>query len=189
VSEQPHSKDDAKQGYLVALLVIVASIGLGLFGLPRLGRRAAVSDSALVGQPARDFMLPALGQNGPGKPQRLSDLQGKAVLLDFFASWCGPCRQQAPIVERVARRLAGPKLAVIGVDTSDQLLAAQQYFIASEPAYPILFDGDNEGASAFDVTGLPTLVLIDKSGVVRAVETGLVSETELDGLIRAAQGS
>ena len=187
MSQRPYSKDDAKQGYLIAALVLVGSLGLGLFGLPRLGRHKPASDSPLSGRPAQDFMLPALTADGPGKSQRLSDLQGKTVLLDFFASWCGPCREQAPIIERLAQRLGGPKLAVLGVDTSDQLTAAQHYFEDSQPSYPILFDGDNVAANAFDVTGLPTLVLIDKGGIVRAVESGVVGETQLEDLIREAQ--
>jgi len=83
--------------------------------------------------------------------------------------------------------LAGPKFAVLGVDTSDQLTAAVHYFQDSQPSYPILFDGDNVGANAFDVTGLPTLVLIDKGGIVRGLVSGVVRETELEDLIREAQ--
>ncbi len=187
MSERPHSKDDAKQGYVVAALVLIASLGLGLFGLPRLGRHKLDADSPLSGRPAQDFMLPVFSADGLAKQLRLSDLQGKAVLLDFFASWCGPCREQAPIVERLAHRLAGPKLAVLGIDTSDQLMAAQHYYADSEPSYPILFDGDNLAADAFGVTGLPTLVLIDKGGVVRGLVSGVVRETELEDLIREAQ--
>jgi thiol-disulfide isomerase/thioredoxin len=187
VSERPYSKEDAKQGYVVAALVLIVSLGLGLFGLPRLGRHRLVSESPLSGRPAQDFLLPVLSADGPGKTQRLSDLQGKTVLLDFFASWCGPCREQAPIVERLAHRLGGANLAVLGVDTSDQLMAAQHYFDDNLPSYPILFDGDNLGANAFDVTGLPTLVLIDKGGIVRALESGVVSESQLEDLIREAQ--
>ena len=189
MSERPHSQDDARRGYIVALLVVVASLGFGLFGLPRLARRHAHSDSALAGRPAPDFILPKLSDSGLGQTQRLSDLQGKTVLLDFFASWCGPCRMQAPIVDRLAQRMGGAALAVFAVNTSDQFTEAVHFVQNHAPSYPVLFDADNEAANAFGVTGLPTLVVIDKRGIVRAVEMRVVDEGELEAMIREAQGS
>ena len=187
---KPRAKAGAgHQGYFSALLVLVVSVAFGLFVLPRLGKRVAHSDSPLVGRPAPDFMLRAFHGRELGKELRLSDSQGKTVLLDFFASWCAPCREQAPIVDRVARRLAGSGLVVYGVNTSDQLLDAKEYLEAHPPSYPVLFDGDNQGANAFGVTGLPTLLVIDKQGIVRAVEMRVVGESELESLIRAAQAS
>ncbi len=186
---QSHSKNDDRQGYLIAGLVIVVSLGFGLFGLPHLGKRAARSESPLVGHPATDFMLREISGNEIGKTQRLSDLQGKTVLLDFFASWCGPCREQAPIVNRLSQRLGGANLAVYGVNTSDQIADAEHYLADHRPSYPVLFDADNQAAAGFGIEGLPTLLVIDKTGIVRAIETRVVAESELEALIKEAQGS
>jgi peroxiredoxin len=75
------------------------------------------------------------------------------------------------------------------VNTSDEFADARRYVAAHPPSYPVLFDADAQAATAFDVSGLPTLLVIDKQGIVRAVEVGVVGERELEGLIRDADSS
>jgi len=183
--EQKTRPDDPRTGYLVAGLVLAFSLFMGLFVLPYLGARKA-EKSALVGLPAPDFLLPYVTPAEPGKSQRLSDLQGTAVVLDFWASWCGPCRAQTPVLERVAAAFGADKVRVLGVGTSDERTSIARFLKRSPLGYPSVFDDQEVASSLYHVQGLPTLVVVDKDGTVRAVASGFTDERELTRLVRDA---
>jgi cytochrome c biogenesis protein CcmG/thiol:disulfide interchange protein DsbE len=186
MNEKPTKpRNEATTGYLVAGLVLAFSLFMGLFVLPYLGAKQAEA-SPLVGQPAPDFLLPYASPSEKGKQQRLSDLQGQAVVLDFWASWCGPCRAQTPVLARVAKAFGPNKLRVLGVGTSDDRAAITR-FLSTEPlGYASVFDDQDVASSLYHVQGLPTLVLVAKDGTVRAVATGFTNEAELTRLVQDA---
>ncbi len=121
--------------------------------------------AALIGKPAPDFE-PAI-QAGAKLPS-LSALKGKVVLIDFFATWCGPCVLAMPHLEELHQKLAGKGLTVLGVSTESSAIvarAAEKYNVT----YSLASD-ENEGVSgSYRVFALPTMVLIDRKGTVREV--------------------
>jgi cytochrome c biogenesis protein CcmG, thiol:disulfide interchange protein DsbE len=177
--------DEVTTGYLVAGLVLAFSLFMGLFVLPFFGAKRA-ENSPLVGLPAPDFLLPYASGSERGKSQRLSDLQGQAVLLDFWASWCLPCRAQSPVLERVAKAFGPAKLRVLGVGTSDDRASITGYLNKAPLGYASVFDDQEVASSLYHVQGLPTLVLVTKDGTVRAVATGLTDEAELTRIVKDA---
>jgi thiol-disulfide isomerase/thioredoxin len=182
MNEAPKRRvDDASTGYLVAGLVLAFSLFMGLFVLPYLGAKKA-EKSALVGLPAPDFLLPYASAAEQGKTQRLSDLQGTAIVLDFWASWCGPCRAQTPVLERVAKSF-GDKVRVLGVGTSDERDNITRFLQRSPLGYPSVFDDQDVASALYHVQGLPTLVVLDKTGTVRAVSNGFTDERELTRIV------
>jgi len=188
MSQQPKPKpklDDATTGYLVAALVLGFSLFMGLFVLPYFGAKRA-EHSPLVGQPAPDFILPYVSPAERGKSQRLSDLQGRAVVLDFWASWCGPCRAQSPVLARVAGAVGQDKLRVLGVGTSDERQNIARFVQEHTLGYDSVFDDGQLASSLYHVQGLPTLVVIAKDGTVRAVSTGFTDDRELTRLVTDA---
>jgi thiol-disulfide isomerase/thioredoxin len=178
------TKAKASRSGLTVALVLGGAVLFGLLALPRLG------SDPLVGAQPRDFALPRLSATGPGgasgKPVRLSELAGKAVILDFWASWCGPCREQAPIVDRVAQSYAGRGLVALGVVTDDDPRAALRFLAEHPVRYPSVIDEQREAARAFGVQGLPTIVALDRAGRVVAVRRSLVRQAELAGIAEAA---
>jgi cytochrome c biogenesis protein CcmG/thiol:disulfide interchange protein DsbE len=183
MNEKPtKSPNEATTGYLVAGLVLAFSLFMGLFVLPYLGAKKAES-SPLVGLPAPDFLLPYASPGEQGKTQRLSDLQGQAVVLDFWASWCAPCRAQTPVLARVAKAFGPDKLRVLGVGTSDERSAITRFLKAEPLGYASVYDDQDVASSLYRVHNLPTLVLLAKDGTVRAVATGFTSEAELTRLV------
>jgi len=177
--------DETTTGYLVTALVLGFSLFMGLFVLPFLGAKRAET-SPLVGQPAPDFLLPYASAAEQGTSQRLSDLQGQTVVLDFWASWCGPCRAQTPVLDRVSKSFGRDKLRVLGVGTSDDRESITRFLGRSPQGYASVFDDQEVASSLYHVQGLPTLVLIAKDGTVRAVANGFTDETELTRLVKDA---
>ncbi len=144
---------------------------------------------ALVGNPAPDFTLGVISPEADGNRIRLSDYREQVVLLDFWASWCGPCRAQAPIIDRVSRQLEGKAVSVIGVNTGDHVEAAKTFLNDAQLSYPSVIDTTGDVARAFGANQLPTLVLIDKTGNIVSIQARMISEEELISLVEEALAS
>jgi thiol-disulfide isomerase/thioredoxin len=174
-------------GALGLVLVLLGGFAL----LPRLlGPRDA--GGAMVGRDAPDFRAQVV-LNGQGlgddakKAMALGELHGHAVLLDFWATWCQPCRIEAPIVDQVSRRWRDQGLVAVGVDTDapDQG-DPREFALAKGLTYPIVHDTTGAAQRAYEVENLPTLVVISKTGKIVAVRTGITSDAELERLVRQA---
>ncbi len=173
-----------RQAWSTLLLIIGVSAFFAFVVLPYIRPK-----SKLEGIAAPDFALSVIHGGEAESRIRLSDLRGKTVILDFWASWCGPCRAQAPIIDTVARRHeAAGDVVVVGVSTSDERSAAIQFAQSQNLSYPMVFDDKNQVAAAYSVTGLPTLVIVDKGGKIVAVRRSVVREKELEELVGQAKG-
>jgi len=133
--------------------------------------------------PAPAFQLKRLGG---GPPVTLASLRGKAVVVNFWASDCGPCKQEMPRLQRAAQRWAGRGAAVIGIDTVDSHRAAQDFARTHGVTYPIGFDDVGEIASRYGVAYTPTTFFVDRRGRIVKRVLGPVPNAELDTQIERA---
>jgi cytochrome c biogenesis protein CcmG/thiol:disulfide interchange protein DsbE len=172
----------------VTTALVVAGLVLGVALVPRLfAGTFAATQGALVGKPAPAFSLPVIANATPGQTAiALTDLKGNAVILDFWATWCGPCRAEAPIVNSVANRFRDRGLTVVGINTSDRAGLGGPWALAHHLDYPIAFDTGSEAAADYGVTAMPTLVVISRTGNVIAVREGMTDADELESLVKKA---
>jgi len=126
------------------------------------------------GKRAPSFTLTRLD----GTQVRLTDLDGKVVLLSFWASWCAPCVIEFPAIERLARRFADRGLVVLAVNLDETRQTVEEFRKASRTKLDLVLD-DGSAARDYWVDSIPTLVVIDREGVVRAREQGLTKEDHL----------
>lgn len=162
------------QGWMTALLVGAASLLFFLVIGPMLK-----SKHPLVEQPAPDFNLEVIHQGDDGSRLQLSQLRGRPVIIDFWASWCGPCRAQAPIIDEVARAKKSDAI-IVGINTNDSRASALSFARGRRLSYPSVFDPSGSVATRYAVRAMPTMVIIDREGKVRFVQTGVVSRSKIE---------
>jgi cytochrome c biogenesis protein CcmG, thiol:disulfide interchange protein DsbE len=156
----------------VAFLAVLAVVGLLGFGLLSKGEATIA-----VGEPAPDRELPVLG--GPGQGS-LADYRGRWVLVNLWASWCDPCREEAPELERFWRRFRGQGVTVLGIDVQDNSEDALAFVREHRLTYPQLRSVGDERGDAFGSTGVPENFLVDPRGRLALIWRGVVDERFLE---------
>ena len=136
----------------------------------------------LTGLAAADFQLKSVS----GEPVRLSDLRGSVVVLDFWATWCGPCREELPIVEKLRTEFAG-KVQFLGINDEDRGTVAG-FLKKHDYQLSVLMDGRKDVHRQYGIRSIPQLFVIDREGVIRQHYVGGRSEDALRKAIEAALG-
>jgi len=121
-----------------------------------------------VGTAAPDFTLASLNSGN----LRLAELQGQVVLLNFWASWCGPCRKEMPILNDLHNRYKDIGFTVLGVNVEQDSSLAQNYLRDTPVDFPILFDTENQVSKSYHVVAMPTTVMINRDGKIRFIHQG-----------------
>jgi thiol-disulfide isomerase/thioredoxin len=122
----------------------------------------------IVGQPAPDFALRSM----KGPPMRLSEHLGEVVIINFWATWCGPCRQEMPLLDELYGKYQRAGLILLSVNIDEAAEPAIEMAQTLKVSYPVLFDTRKEVSRAYDVSAMPVTVLVDRAGVVRYVSEG-----------------
>jgi len=128
--------------------------------------------------------LDALGSDG--RPVRLANLAGRVVVVDFWASWCEPCRASFPCLERLARTYGPRGLTVVGVGVDDERALFDRFVRETRPTFPVVHDADHSIAEGWSPETMPTTYVLGRDGRVRAVFTGAVDDARLETAIREA---
>ena len=148
-------------GAIVFMLALVLLIGGCSSPTPQVGKRAP------------DFQLPNL----EGQSISLSDFRGKPVLLNFWATWCPPCRFEMPFIQLIFGESSDTGLVVLAIDIGEAPDKVKDYLQSGNYSFPVLLDTNQAVALDYNVRAIPTTFLIDKDGIIQVIKVGAFSGT------------
>ncbi len=138
----------------------------------------SLASSGLIGQPAPDFVL----KSASGENLRLSEFRGDVVMINFWATWCGPCRQEMPLLDEMYTRYQRVGFNLLGVNIDDDSRKALNMISDLGVSFPVLFDVRKEVSKLYKVDAMPVTILVDRDGKVRHVHQGYQPGYEQDYL-------
>ncbi|HEY7377501.1 MAG TPA: TlpA disulfide reductase family protein [Steroidobacteraceae bacterium] len=118
--------------------------------------------------PAPNFTLDSIA----GKQVALNQLRGQVVMINFWATWCGPCRQEMPLLEQMYRKYRPMGFTLLGVNVEPDSSGAANWLKETPVSFPILFDRENQVSKLYNVSGMPSSVFIDRKGNIRSLHRG-----------------
>lgn len=150
-----------------SILVAAIALSINVLGI-------SVASAVEAGQPAPQFTLPSLAQD---KPTALDSFKGKVVYLDFWASWCAPCRTSFPILNKLHEKLKAQGFEVVAINVDEDKSNAEKFLKEIPVSFTVLRDATGEWADKqYAVESMPTSFIIDKQGVIQMVHKGFTSD-------------
>jgi peroxiredoxin len=162
-------------------LLVIAAVA-GVVALLAFGLLSKEGSGIAIGDPAPDKTLQRLGAEGEG---RIADYRGSWVLVNFWASWCEPCRVEAPELEAFQREYAGDRFTILGISLGDASDSSLEFVEEFGLTYPQLRDADEEDRKeAYGMVGFPESFLVDPDGNVALIRRGVVDSEYLNRYVK-----
>ena len=169
---------------IVTLLVLVIVIGGGVLLYRNLGQNIdlgeAIPTETVASNPAPDFTV----TDAAGNEVKLSDFRGKGVVLNFWASWCGPCKSEMPAFQKVYEEL-GTDVHFVMVNVGEHMDAANEFLASTDYTFPVYYDVNNDASYAYQIGSIPTTFFIDAEGNLVTYQIGAMAESTLRASIDA----
>ncbi|HWI64023.1 MAG TPA: redoxin domain-containing protein [Symbiobacteriaceae bacterium] len=153
-------------------LGVASLLILLLMLVPRTGAEATL----VAGQQAPDFDLPALD----GGRVKLADLKGKPVVVNFWASWCGPCRREMPDFQALYDKYKEMGLEIYGINVGESKIAVADFRSKVQTSFPVLIDEGDQAQNAYRILPLPATFFIDRTGTIRGIYQYQMSRAQME---------
>jgi peroxiredoxin len=150
-------KDMSKKLLIIAVTLFITTSLISVIGFAK-----------IKADDAPDFVL----KSAAGKNIRLSELKGRVVMLNFWATWCGPCAEEIPYLNELHESLDPYDFELLGINLDEDQSKAKYLAKKLDVNFPVLFDTEKEVSRSFDIKAMPTTIIIDRAGKVRHVNHG-----------------
>ncbi|QEC47890.1 TlpA family protein disulfide reductase [Baekduia soli] len=176
---------------VVVGVLALALVGLLVYGVVRGGEHSTLDDAVKSGKrpsaPGLTLQRPLLDGSGS---RSLADYKGQVVVLNFWASWCGPCAAEAPVLERTQKQLVADHVGtVLGATYNDAIADSERFYRSHKVTYPSVRDVGTDLAQKYGTRALPETFVLDRAGKIVAISRGQINQKFLDAAIARARQS
>ena len=148
---------------MLKVMLLITLVSVLTSGLVMAGCSPSSAQSVEVGNQAPDFQLQSLD----GQTVSLSNLQGKPVLINFWATWCSPCRSEMPYIQEIYEEWSDKRLVVLAINIGESSSTVAAFMQSNNLSFIVLLDTKQDVAQRYNITGIPTTFFIDKDGIIQ----------------------